>query len=133
MNKYLKYTSPYFNHIYNIMKPNNYYGKWENYNIEKGYTEITYSFPNWSALRGNKYTTITTFTEKGKDLVREKLQQWEEVANIKFIEVSRVQDTDIKFGLYNNINELGNYKSYAINGYASFPKSIHPNHKKRIK
>ncbi|CRL61472.1 M10 family metallopeptidase C-terminal domain-containing protein [Proteus penneri] len=133
MNKYLKYTTPYFKHVYNIMKIKDFYGKWENYNIEKGYTEITYSFPNWSALRGNKYTTITTFTEKGKDLVREKLQQWEEVANIKFIEVSGAQDTDIKFGLYNNINEIGNYKSYSTAGYAYFPKNPYPNHKKNDK
>ncbi|WP_239739414.1 M10 family metallopeptidase C-terminal domain-containing protein [Proteus penneri] len=133
MNKYLKYTSPQFNYIYNIMKTNKYTGKWENYNIEKGYTEITYSFPNWSALRGNKYTTITTFTEKGKDLVREKLQQWEEVANIKFIEVSREQDTDIKFGLYNNINELANYKSYSTNGFAYSPYNMYYKYKKKNK
>ncbi|MBG3014650.1 M10 family metallopeptidase C-terminal domain-containing protein [Proteus mirabilis] len=129
MNKYSKNISPNFHYIYNIMKINEKYNKWDNYNIEKGYTEITYSFPNWSALRGNKYKTITTFTEKGKDLVREKLQQWEDVANIKFIEVSGEQDTDIKFGLYNNINELGGYSSYTTKGFAYKPNSLEKNNK----
>lgn len=133
MNKYLKNISPNFHYIYNTMKINEQYNKWDNYNIEKGYTEITYSFPNWSALRGNKYKTITTFTEKGKDLVREKLQQWEDIANIKFIEVSREQDTDIKFGLYNNINEIGNYANYSVNGFAFPPYNIYYKYKKKDK
>ncbi len=118
MNKQLKYISPNFKYIFNIMKVNESINKWESYNREKGYTEITYSFPNWSALRGDKYKTITTFNEKGKDLIRAKLQQWEDVANIKFIEVNDVKDTDLKFGMYNNINEIGSYNSHSIRGFA---------------
>ncbi|WP_368911622.1 M10 family metallopeptidase C-terminal domain-containing protein [Proteus vulgaris] len=129
MNKYLKYISPNFNCIYNIMKINETLGKWENYNIEKGYTEITYSFPNWSALRGDKYKTLTTFNDKGKDLVRAKLQQWEDVANIKFIEVSDEKDTDLKFGMYNNLSEIGNYRSHSVRGFAFHPNNIEKKYK----
>ncbi len=129
MNRYLKHISPNFHYIYNIMKINESTNKWENYNIEKGYTEITYSFPNWSILRGDKYKTLTTFNEKGKDLVRAKLQQWEEVANIKFIEVKSEKDTDIKFGIYNNINEIGSYTSYSTRGFAYHPNNLEKNNK----
>lgn len=124
MNKQLKYISPNFKYIFNIMKINESINKWENYNIEKAYTEITYSFPNWSALRGDKYKTITTFNEKGKDLVRAKLQQWEEAANIKFIEVNDEKDTDLKFGTYNNINEIGNYTNHSVRGFAYSKNNI---------
>lgn len=129
MNKQLKYISPNFKYIFNIMKVNESINKWESYNREKGYTEITYSFPNWSALRGDKYKTITTFNEKGKDLIRAKLQQWEDVANIKFIEVNDVKDTDLKFGMYNNINEIGSYNSHSIRGFAYHPNNIEKKNK----
>ncbi|MCE9838398.1 M10 family metallopeptidase C-terminal domain-containing protein [Proteus terrae] len=129
MNRYLKHISPNFNYIYNIMRINESTNKWESYNIEKGYTEITYSFPNWSILRGDKYKTLTTFNEKGKDLVRAKLQQWEDVANIKFIEVKSEKDTDIKFGIYNNINEIAGYTNYSIKGFAYRPNNIEKKNK----
>lgn len=129
MNRYLKHISSDFHYIYNIMKINESNNKWGNYNIEKGYTEITYSFPNWSILRGDKYKTLTTLNEKGKDLIRAKLQQWEDVANIKFIEVKREKDTDIKFGIYNNLNEITGYKDHSIKGFAYRPDNIEKNNK----
>lgn len=129
MNRYLKYISPNFNYIYNIIRIDESRYKWENYNIEGGYTEITYSFPNWSALRGDKYKTLTTFNEKGKELVRATFQQWEDVTNVKFIEVSDGKDTDITFGMYNNINEIGNYTSHSIRGFTFYQKRIEKEYK----
>ncbi|OEJ07477.1 hypothetical protein BHE89_16770 [Shigella sp. FC1967] len=66
---------------------------------------------------------------KEKILVRAKLQQWEDVANIKFIEVSDEKDTDLKFGMYNNLSEIGNYRSHSVRGFAFHPNNIEKKYK----
>lgn len=111
-----------FNAVYNIMLGNKNTSKWNNYIPEKGYTEVSYSFPLWSDLRENKYKTITTFNESQKQLAKEILQQWEDVANIKFVEHTPNKDTNIKFGLYNNVHEGFNYTSPSVAGFATYPE-----------
>lgn len=121
MNKLNKNTSTNFNKIYNSMTKNNFISKWNNFKSDEDHTEISYSFPDWSNLRGEKYKTITTMNESQKGLARETLQQWEDIANIKFIECSPNYNTDIKFGLYNNIHEFFRYSSPFIGGFGTYP------------
>lgn len=112
-----------FDNIINLIKSFKPLKRWIKYKSQDDFTEITFSFPNWSILRENKYKTITTLNESQQDLAKYVLQQWSDVANIKFIEKNNSHDTNIKFGVYNNINKLTNDTHHSIGGFAFFPQN----------
>ncbi|ODQ07993.1 MULTISPECIES: M10 family metallopeptidase C-terminal domain-containing protein [Enterobacterales] len=104
--------------------------RWNKKNTGDIFTEITYSFPDWSYLRGNKYKTITTLNKYQQEVAEKTLQQWSDVTNIKFTKKDNIYDTNIKFGVYNNINEITKNDSHLVAGVATFPlNNTDPNKK----
>lgn len=98
---------------------------WDSIGVDKSITKITYSFPDYSQLRGDEYKTLTTMNNSQKKITKEALQKWSDIANIEFVEKSTQYDTHIKFGVYNNINELYEDNHIFIGGFASyFNKSL---------
>lgn len=115
-----KEKTPGFNTIINIMKTMMPTFRSENSEHDKTITKITFSFPDWSQLRGQEYKTLTTMNETQKNTIRKTLQQYSDIANIEFIEKDNQHDTHIKFGAYNNINELTKDYDYSTLGAASY-------------
>lgn len=123
-----KEKTPGFNTVIDIMKSEMPMLDWDNTGSNREVTKITYSFPNWSQLRGSKYRTLTTMNDSQKNAVKESLQQYSDIANIEFIEKDNLYDTHIKFGVYNNINEITNNNYFFTLGMASyFNKNLEPN------
>ncbi|MGC2869253.1 M10 family metallopeptidase C-terminal domain-containing protein [Proteus vulgaris] len=115
-----KEKTPGFNTIIDIMKTMMPTLRSENSELDKSITKITFSFPDWSQLRGQEYKTLTTMNETQKNAVKKSLQQYSDIANIEFIEKDNQHDTHIKFGVYNNINELTKDYDYSTLGVASY-------------
>lgn len=109
-----------FNAVFNIMKNTMPMLNWESENLYKETTKITFSFPDWSQLRGKEYKTLTTMNESQRKIVKESLQQYSDIANIEFIEKDTLYDTHIKFGIYNNINEITDSHYFLMEGVASY-------------
>ncbi|MFU9076511.1 M10 family metallopeptidase C-terminal domain-containing protein [Proteus sp. LHD240705] len=115
-----KEKTPGFNTIIDIMKTMMPTLRSENSELDKSITKITFSFPDWSQLRGQEYKTLTTMNDSQKNAVKKSLQQYSDIANIEFIEKDNQHDTHIKFGVYNNINELTKDYDYSTLGVASY-------------
>lgn len=116
--------------IISIIKSYSPLKRWNKKNKDDLFTEITYSFPDWSNLRGEEYKTITTLNKHQQDIAEKALQLWADVANIKFIKKDNKYDTNIKFGVYNNINEITKDNSHLVAGIATFPlNNTEPNKK----
>ena len=116
--------------IIDLIKSNPSLKRWNKKNKDDIFTEITYSFPDWSSLRGDEYKTLTTLNEYQKEVAEKTLQQWSDVANIKFTKKDNKYDTNIKFGVYNNINEITKDTSHLVAGVARFPdNNTNPNKK----
>ncbi|WP_311752542.1 M10 family metallopeptidase C-terminal domain-containing protein [Proteus columbae] len=130
MSTIYKHDISEFNGIIELIKSFKPLKRWKKQDPNSDFTEITFSFPNWSQLRGDKYKTLTTFNEHQKKLAKKVLQQWSDVANINFVEKGTQHDTHIKIGAYNNINELTNDTDYFIGGVAFFPKRDFDSNKK---
>lgn len=130
MSAIYKHDISEFNNIVNLIKSFKPLKRWQKQDTNNDFTEVTFSFPNWSQLRGDKYKTITKFNEYQKELAKKTLQQWSDVTNINFVEKGTQYDTHIKFGAYNNINELTNDTDHLIGGTAFFPKSYFDSNKK---
>lgn len=109
--------------IIDVIKSHAPLKRWNKKNKDDVFTEITYSFPDWSTLRGNEYKTITTLNEKQKEIAEKTLQLWSDVTNIKLIKKDNKYDTHIKFGVYNNINEITKDDSHLVSGVARFPSN----------
>ncbi|ATN01509.1 hypothetical protein CRN77_18000 [Proteus vulgaris] len=95
--------------------------RWKKHDHNSDFTEVTYSFPDWSDLRENEYKTITTLNEHQQEVAEKILQLWSDVAKIKFIKKDNKYDTNIKFGVYNNVNEITKDTSHLVKGVATFP------------
>lgn len=118
-----------FNTIVDIMKNQEPLLKWDN-SDNKTITKITFSFPNWSQLRGDKYKTLTTMNKSQEDIIRKTLQQYSDIANVQFIEKDNLYNTHIKFGVYNNINELTGDANYTTRGVTLYlEEHLEPNEK----
>ncbi|MEQ5178362.1 M10 family metallopeptidase C-terminal domain-containing protein [Proteus genomosp. 6] len=115
-----KEKTPGFNTIIDIMKTMMPTLRSENSELDKSITKITFSFPDWSQLRGQEYKTLTTMNDSQKNAVKKSLQQYSDIVNIEFIEKDNQHDTHIKFGVYNNINELTKDYDYSTLGVASY-------------
>lgn len=116
--------------IIDVIKSYSPLKRWNKKNKDDMFTEITYSFPNWSNLRGDEYKTLTTLNEYQQEVAEKTLQQWSDVTNIKFTKKDNKYDTNIKFGVYNNINEITKDTSHLVNGVARFPdNNTNPNKK----
>ncbi len=116
--------------IIDLIKSNPSLKRWNKKNKDDIFTEITYSFPDWSSLRGDEYKTLTTLNEYQKEVAEKTLQQWSDVANVKFTKKDNKYDTNIKFGVYNNINEITKDTSHLVAGVARFPdNNTNPNKK----
>lgn len=120
MSEYI-YKTRNFNEITNKMLQYSIGKTWENYNPQKNTTELKFNFPEWTILRGNKYKTITTFNKQQKEIARDLLKEISSIANIDFMETEAYSDSHLKFGLYNNVNEIGGHYSPLIRGFAFFP------------
>lgn len=131
MNTIHQNTPLVINDIINLIKSFKPLRRWKKQNPNSDFTEVTFSFPDWSQLRGDKYKTTTTLNEYQKELAKKVLQQWSDVANIKFIEKDNQYNTHIKFGVYNNINELNNDTHHLVGGSSFFP-DYHIDLNKRI-
>lgn len=119
-----------FKAIINLTNKSNLITKWNKNDSNEIFTEVSFSFPDWSNLRGDKYKTLTSLNNSQQELAKKNLQQWADIANIKFIEKNNEYDTDIKFGLFNNVNELINSSYYKLAGIAQFPgNETNPNKK----
>ncbi|WP_193016296.1 M10 family metallopeptidase C-terminal domain-containing protein [Proteus sp. FME41] len=113
--------SPGISTIIDVIKNKSPLKRWSKINKEDIFTEITYSFPNWSILRSDEYKTITTLNNHQQNLAEKTLQQWSDITNIKFIKKDNKYDTNIKFGAYNNVNEITKDTSHLVSGVATFP------------
>ncbi|MCM2367795.1 hypothetical protein AAFQ97_03435 [Proteus terrae] len=118
------------NDIIKIIKSFKPLRRWKKQDLNSDFTEVTYSFPDWSNLRENEYKTITTLNEYQQEFAEKILQLWSDVANIKFIKKGNKYDTNIKFGVYNNVNEITKDTSHLVKGVATFPlNNIDPSKK----
>ncbi len=116
--------------IINLIKSFKPLRRWKKQDLNSDFTEVTYSFPDWSNLRGEEYKTITTLNQYQQNLAEKTLQLWADIANITFIKKDNKYDTNIKFGVYNNINELTKDNSHLVAGVATFPlNNIEPDKK----
>lgn len=113
--------SPGVGIIIDVIKTKSPFKRWSKKNKEDIFTEISYSFPDWSKLRGKEYKTLTTLNKSQQNIAEKTLQQWSDVANIKFIKKENNYDTNIKFGVYNNINEITKDTSHLVSGVATYP------------
>ena len=95
-----------FNTVSNLMKAGMPTLNGDDNGLNKNFTKITFSFPDWSQLRGQEYKTLTTMNNSQRNMVKEVLQQYSDIANIEFIEKDNLYDTNIKFGVYNNVIEI---------------------------
>lgn len=123
--------SPEFITVINVIKNYSPFKRWKKKNKDDIFTEITYSFPDWSSLRGDEYKTITTLNKYQEEIAEKILQQWSDITNIKFIKKNNKYDTNIKFGVYNNVNEITKDTSHLVTGVATFPDN-NTNPSKRI-
>ncbi|MEQ5391293.1 M10 family metallopeptidase C-terminal domain-containing protein [Proteus sp. fly-1013] len=123
--------SPEFITVINVIKNYSPFKRWNKKNKDDIFTEITYSFPDWSSLRGDEYKTITTLNKYQEEIAEKILQQWSDITNIKFIKKNNKYDTNIKFGVYNNVNEITKDTSHLVTGVATFPDN-NTNPSKRI-
>ncbi|WP_423140473.1 hypothetical protein [Proteus terrae] len=48
--------------------------RWKKQDLNSDFTEVTYSFPDWSNLRENEYKTITTLNEYQQEFAEKILQ-----------------------------------------------------------
>ncbi|WP_100158713.1 M10 family metallopeptidase C-terminal domain-containing protein [Proteus columbae] len=130
MSAIYKHDISKLNEIIKLIKSFKPLMRWAKQDPNSEFTEVTFSFPNWSQLRGDKYKTLTTFNEHQKKIAKKVLQQWSDVANINFVEKDTKHDTHIKFGAFNNINEITKDNSHLVAGVATFPlNNIEPNKK----
>ena len=109
-----------FDTVVNIMKNAMPMFKDNNIGDSNVITKLTFSFPNWSQLRGDEYKTLTTMNKSQEDAIRKTLQQYSDITNIQFIEKDNQHDTHIKLGVYNNINEIAECYDYATRGVALY-------------
>lgn len=115
-----------FNTVSNLMKAGMPTLNGDDNGLNKNFTKITFSFPDWSQLRGQEYKTLTTMNNSQRNMAKEVLQQYSDIANIEFIEKDNQYDTNIKFGVYNNVIEIidknfMNKKDYfLVEGMASY-------------
>lgn len=116
--------------IIDIIKSYSPLKRWSNINKDDVFTELTYSFPDWSNLRGNEYKTITTANDYQQKIAEKALQLWSDVTNIRFIKKDN-NDTNLKIGVYNNVNELIDNTSHLMSGYATAPLN-NTDHSKKI-
>ncbi|VTP83659.1 metalloprotease [Proteus vulgaris] len=113
--------SPGVGIIIDVIKTKSPFKRWSKKNKEDIFTEISYSFPDWSKLRGKEYKTLTTLNKSQQNIAEKTLQQWSDVANIKFIKKENNYDTNIKFGVYNNVNKITKDTSHLVSGVATYP------------